>query len=86
MTRAFLNRRWAVPGPGRPGNRGSYVFADVSEKNVDQWIDLAKSGPPAGPLLSAGSRRSATTHPRKDAFPHGLAGLKEAVDKIHAAG
>ena len=40
-TRSPLGGPWALDAEQ---TRGSYVFADVSEKNVDDWIALAKLG------------------------------------------
>ena len=67
-------------------NRGSYVFADVSEKNIDDWIALAKLGGIEQIHFIGWEQTLGHYAPRKDAFPHGLAGMKAAVDKIHAAG
>jgi hypothetical protein len=82
-TRSPLGGPWALDA--RP-NRGSYVFADVSEKNVERWIALAKLAGIQEVHLCGWEQTLGHYAPRKDAFPHGLAGLKAAVDKIHAAG
>jgi hypothetical protein len=82
-TRSPLGGPWALDaGP----NRGSYVFADVSEKNVDDWIALAKLSGIQEIHFAGWEQTLGHYAPRKDAFPHGLAGLKATVDKIHAAG
>ncbi|NQT51371.1 hypothetical protein HQ576_04940 [bacterium] len=67
-------------------NRSSYVFATVSEKNVDGWIALCKKAGIAQVHFSGWARSLGHYEPRKDLFPNGLAGLKATVDKIHAAG
>ena len=67
-------------------NRGSYVFATVSETNVDQWIALAKKAGLAQIHLIGWEQSLGHYEPRKDLFPHGLEGLKGVVQKIHAAG
>ena len=67
-------------------NRGSYVFAQVSEKNVDAWIALAKKAGLTQIHLNGWSRSLGHYEPRKSLFPSGLAGLKSVIDKIHAAG
>jgi len=67
-------------------NRGSYVFADVSEKNVDQWVALAKKAGIAEIHFIGWEQTLGHYEPRKDLFPNGLVGLKTAVDKIHSAG
>ena len=67
-------------------NRGSYVFATVSEKNADEWIALAKKGGLAQIHLISWEKSLGHYEPRKDLFPNGLDGLKSVVAKIHAAG
>ncbi|MEI6502192.1 MAG: hypothetical protein WCP21_14345, partial [Armatimonadota bacterium] len=67
-------------------NRGSYLFATVSEANVDQWIALAKRGGFAEVHLCPWWQRMGHYDPNPDLFPHGMAGLKEVVAKLHAAG
>jgi hypothetical protein len=67
-------------------NRGSYVFAYVSEHNVDDWIALAKKAGITHIHLNGWYRSRGHYEPRKGPFPNGLAGLKATVDKIHAAG
>ena len=67
-------------------NRGSYVFANVSEKNVDQWIDLATRGGIRTVHLSGWGQSLGHYEPRKTLFPHGLDGLKAVADKLHEAG
>ncbi len=82
-TRSPLGGPWALDAER---NRGSYIFADVSEKNVDDWIRLARLGGIQQIHLIGWEQTLGHYAPRKDAFPHGLAGLKATVDKIHAAG
>jgi len=67
-------------------NRGSYVFATVSEANVDQWVALAKKAGLAQIHLIGWERALGHYEPRKDLYPHGLEGLKGVVEKIHAGG
>ena len=68
------------------GNRGSYLFAGVSEENVGRWIDLAqRSGIPTV-HLSGWQKSLGHYEPQPDLFPHGLDGLKSVADKLHAAG
>lgn len=66
-------------------NKYSYLFADVSEADVDEWIAMAKT---AGikELLLYNVGRYGHYDPDPKRFPHGLAGVKAVVDKIHAAG
>ncbi len=67
-------------------NRGSYVFATVSEKNVDRWIDLARRGGIQTIHLNGWSTSLGHYEPREALYPHGLDGLKTVADKLHAAG
>ena len=67
-------------------NRGSYVFASISEQNADAWITLAKKAGMAEIHLMGFERSLGHYEPRKEMFPNGLEGLKAVVAKIHAAG
>jgi len=67
-------------------NRGSYVFARVSEKDVDAWIDLARRGGIRTIHLSGWNQSLGHYEPREELYSGGLAGLKAVVDKLHAAG
>jgi hypothetical protein len=67
-------------------NRGSYVFATVSEANVAEWIDLAKKAGLAQIHLIGWEQSLGHYAPRKDLFPRGMEGLKDVIAKIHAAG
>ena len=67
-------------------NRGSYVFASVSEANVDDWIALARKAGLAEVHFIGWESSLGHYEPRKNLFPNGLAGLKATVDKLHAAG
>ena len=83
LSESPLGGPWALDAPE---NRGSYVFADVSEANVEQWIALAKQAGLAQVHFIGWERAYGHYPPRPDRFPHGVAGMKAAVDKIHAAG
>ena len=67
-------------------NRGSYLFAYVTEENVDEWIRLAKLGGLTHMHLNGWFQSLGHYQPRESAFPNGLDGLKATIDKIHAAG
>ncbi|MHB8903191.1 MAG: hypothetical protein ACYC6Y_30895, partial [Thermoguttaceae bacterium] len=69
-----------------PANRGSYVFAGVSEKNVDRWIQLARRGGIECIHLSGWEASLGHYEPHPALFPNGLVGLEEVVRKIHQAG
>jgi hypothetical protein len=53
---------------------------------VDEWIALAKEAGLAEIHFCGWEQSLGHYEPRKDLFPNGIAGLKAAVDKIHAAG
>lgn len=69
-----------------PANRGAYVFATVSEKNVDQWIELARRGGIDCIHMSGWEASLGHYEPRESLFPNGQEGLKDVVRKIHDAG
>ncbi|MBI5833932.1 MAG: hypothetical protein HZB16_16690 [Armatimonadetes bacterium] len=69
-----------------PENRGSYVFATISEANVDEWIALARRGGFAEIHFHPWWRTMGHYEPNPALFPHGLAGLAQVVAKVHAAG
>lgn len=69
-----------------PEARGSYLFAYVSEKNVNEWIELAKLSGMATIHLIGWEQSLGHYEPRRDLFPRGLEGLKAVVERIHAAG
>ena len=66
-------------------NRGSYLFAPISEKTADDWIKLAQSLG-INQIDFDGMSRRGDTEPIPSLYPNGLAGLKAVVDKAHAAG
>lgn len=67
-------------------NRGTYVFASVSEENVERWIDLARRGGIDTIHLSGWEQSLGHYEPRENLFPRGLDGLKAVADKLHDAG
>ncbi len=69
-----------------PENRGSYLFAMVSESDVDEWIALGRRGGFAEIHFCPWWRGMGHYEPAPHLYPHGLAGLKEVADKLHAAG
>lgn len=69
-----------------PENRGSYVFAAVSESNVDDWIALACKAGLRQIHFHPWWQSMGHYEPRRSLFRRGLKGVKAAVDKIHAAG
>ncbi|NOZ23652.1 MAG: hypothetical protein GXP25_21460 [Planctomycetes bacterium] len=66
--------------------RGSYLFARVSEDNVDEWIELARRAGFTDVHFSGWWTTLGHYVPREKLFPHGLDGMKKCVEKIHAAG
>ena len=69
-----------------PENRGSYLFANVSEANVQAWIDTALRGGFTHIHYSGWWHSLGHYDPSSTLFPHGLAGMAETVQTIHAAG
>jgi len=67
-------------------NRLSYIFATVSEQNVDEWIRLAKKAGMGIIHIIGWWHTLGHYEPRPDLFPNGLEGLKAVVAKIHDAG
>ncbi len=79
----------SVGGPwsmDAPANHGSYLFARVSEQTVGSWIALARRGGFSCIHFSGWWRTLGHYQPNPRLFPHGLAGMKACVHKIHAAG
>ncbi len=62
------------------------MFARVSEKNVDRWIDLAHRGGICTIHMSGWEESLGHYSPRSSLFPHGIEGMKRVVDRLHAAG
>ena len=67
-------------------NRLSYIFATVSERNVDEWIKLARKAGMGIIHIIGWWHTLGHYEPRSDLFPNGLEGMKEVVAKIHDAG
>ncbi len=74
---------WAL---GAEANRGSYLFADLSLASVDDWIDLARRGGFTHIHMHGWWDTLGHYGVNANLFPNGLADLKEAVARIHAAG
>ncbi len=66
--------------------RGSYLFARVSESDVDRWIDLALRGGFTHVHFSGWGKSLGHYEPSERLFPNGLEGMKMCVRKIHNAG
>jgi len=67
-------------------NHESYIFASVSEENVDDWIRLARRSGIKYIHFSGWWQNLGHYQPREKLFPHGIEGMKSVVAKIHAAG
>ncbi len=83
VPKSSLGGPWSMDSPV---NRGSYLFARVSEANVDDWIEMARRGGFSHIHFSGWATSLGHYVPRKDLFPNGLDGMKRCVAKIHAAG
>lgn len=81
--RSPLGGPWASDAPE---TQGSYVFATVSEENADDWIELARNAGIAEIHMIGWEQTLGHYQPRKNLFPHGIEGLRQVVEKIHAAG
>lgn len=66
--------------------RGSYLFSDVSEDTVDDWIALAQRGGFTHVHFSSWWQTLGHYEPSQGLFPNGMAGLKACVDRVRAAG
>jgi len=69
-----------------PETRGSYVFANVTAANVDQWIALCKRAGIDLIHMIGWDQSYGHYRPREQAFPGGMPGLRAVVKKIHEAG
>ena len=82
LMRSSLGGAWALQAEE---NRFSYLFSYASEGDVDSWIAAAQMGG-FKELLISEIGPYGHYNPYPDRFPHGLAGVRAAVDKVHAAG
>ncbi|MBN2452177.1 MAG: hypothetical protein JXR77_17455 [Lentisphaeria bacterium] len=69
-----------------PEVRGSYLFATVSEANVDTWIATALRGGFTHLHYSGWWSSLGHYEPRPNLFPGGLDGMAATVARIHEAG
>ncbi len=83
LPKSELGGPWANEAEG---NRGSYLFSNVTESNIDWWINLALRGGFTHVHFSGWQETLGHYEPRASAFPNGLEGIKECVRKVHAAG
>jgi len=70
-------------------NRGSYLFNfdGITEKNVDEWIDLARGlGMTQIDFHGGVSFRFGDCEPNPALYPQGRRSLKRVIDRLHAAG
>ncbi|OGV69646.1 MAG: hypothetical protein A3K19_00010 [Lentisphaerae bacterium RIFOXYB12_FULL_65_16] len=78
-----LGGPWAL---GAEEVRGSYLYATVSEKDADHFIDLARRGGFSHLHYDHWYKSRGHNEPLLGLFPHGLEGMKATVFKVHAAG
>lgn len=76
---------WALDAPE---NYGSYLMTGgVTEKDVDDWIRLARSlGMRQIDFHGGGCFRFGDCEPNLKLYPRGRASFKAVIDKLHAAG
>ena len=73
---------WALDAPQ---NFGSYLICPAGENDIDDWIELAKSGGFQTIILDKIGVQG-HYHPDAKKFPHGMAGIRNVTRKIRAAG
>ncbi len=71
---------------GAEENLGSYLFANVSEDSIDDWIALARRGGFTHVHFSSWWQSLGHYEPNPTLFPNGMEGLKECVRRVHEAG
>lgn len=81
----MIDNEWAKFSPAASSN---YLFTDLTEANVDNIVRYARAGQiPYILILASTWATSFGSYPINRAnYPHGEAGLKAVVDKLHAAG
>jgi hypothetical protein len=81
----MIGSEWAKVSPAASSN---YLFTDLTEANVDDMVRYAQAGKiPYILILSNTWAFSLGSYPiNRVSYPHGEAGLKTVVDKLHAAG
>jgi len=83
LPQSALGGPWALDAEG---TRGSYLFAHPSEKDADRWIEFGRRGGFACMHYDGWYASLGHYEPAPGLFPNGLAGMKEMVRKVHAAG
>lgn len=82
--RSTAGGAWAA---GSEAARGSYLNADVTAASLDDWIDLAERGGFDVIHFRESWYACRGHYPvNTNDWPNGLADMKKAVEKIHAAG
>jgi len=71
---------------GSRANRGSYLFANLSLASVDEWIELAQRCGYEVIHLHGWWQRLGHYPVNRTLYPNGEPDLKQAVQRIHAAG
>lgn len=77
---------WAL---GPKINQGSYLFnfGDMTEANVDGWVELARTlGFNQIDFHGGGSFRFGDCRPNPTTYPNGTASFKVVLDRLHTAG
>lgn len=78
-----LGGPWSL---GAEANRGSYLFADLTRASVDDWIEVARRGGFTHIHIHGWWKTLGHYDVNTNLYPNGLADLKDAVARIHAAG
>jgi len=81
----MIGKQWTKVSPAASSN---YLFTDLTEANVDDIVRYAQAGQIPYVLILANTwAASLGSYPiNRVSYPHGEAGLKTVVDKLHAAG
>lgn len=96
MTMGDVEREMGLPHPTLGGVWGkispevkkSYLFVDFDEENIDKMTDYATTGGFGYMMTYSGVWEYSAGHYQINSkrYPHGLEGIKNVSDKIHAAG
>jgi hypothetical protein len=78
-----LGGPWSL---GAEANRGSYLFADLAYAATDDWIEIARRGGFSTVHIHGWWRTLGHYDVSTNLYPRGLADMRDAVARIHAAG
>lgn len=84
----LTNEKDGVPAKETPAAGESYWFMTLGENDADRMIDYCRRAGIRQVMIGSNSWCRSVGHYlfNKQRFPHGEAGLKQLVDRLHAAG